>query len=104
MAQYDLNNPAFGNYIYNELVTYRGSWSDVNDPAKASVDCNVTYNTTSNWRPWMIPGDTPGHIMSEGYGRKVGSVDELPADYLALAQRLDPQVIADPEKILTTPP
>lgn len=98
------DNPAFGNYIYNELVTYCGSWVDANDSSILSVPANVTYNTTSNWRPWMMPGETPGHIMSEGYGKKVSSVDELPADYLALARRLDPQVIADPEKVLTAPP
>ncbi|MGI9308348.1 MAG: hypothetical protein ACR2P6_03730, partial [Gammaproteobacteria bacterium] len=62
------------------------------------------YNTTSNWRPWMMAEDTPGHIMSEGYGKKVSAVDELPSDYLALARKLDPEVIADPEKILTAPP
>jgi hypothetical protein len=97
-------NPAFGNYIYNELVTYRGDRNELNNPDALCAEAAITYNTTSNWRPWMMPGDTPGHIMSEGYGKKVSSVDELPADYLAMARRLDPEVIADPEKILTAPP
>ena len=98
------HNPAFGDYIYNELVTYRGNWADVNDPAQPSVAAHITYNTTSNWRPWMMAGDTPGHIMSNGFGKKVSSVDELPADYLAIARKLNPEVIADPGKILTAPP
>jgi hypothetical protein len=96
-------NPAFGNYIYNELVTYRGNWNELNDPAVPSAAASITYNTTSNWRPWMMPGDTPGHIMSEGFGNKVSCVDDLPADYLTIARQLDPEVIADPEKILTAP-
>jgi hypothetical protein len=98
------DNPAFGNYIYNELVTYRGDWAEVNDASVPSARASITYNTTSNWRPWMMPGETPGHIMSEGYGKKVSRVEELPADYLAIANRLDPEVIADPEKVLTAPP
>jgi hypothetical protein len=97
-------NPAFGNYIYNELVTYKGNWDEVNDHETPCASANITYNTTSNWRPWMMPGDTPGHIMSEGFGKKVSCVDELPADYLAMARKLNPEVISDPEKILTAPP
>jgi hypothetical protein len=98
------DNPAFGNYVYNELVTYKGRWADANNPDIASVDAWITYNTTSNWRPWMMPGDTPGHIMSEGYGKKVQTVADLPEDYLALARELDPELIDDPEKALTAPP
>jgi hypothetical protein len=97
-------NPAFGDYIYNELVTYRGKWADVNNADIASAPATITYNTTSNWRPWMMPGDTPGHIMSEGYGKKVSRVDDLPAEYLAMAQAQDPDVIANPAAILTAPP
>jgi hypothetical protein len=104
LVRMESDNPAFGNYIYNEIVTYKGSWADANNPDIASMDSYVTYNTTSNWRPWMMPGDTPGHIMSEGYGKKVHSIDELPEDYLAIAHQLNPEVIADPEKILTSPP
>ena len=89
-------NPAFGNYIYNELVTYTGKLAEVNDPHIASAMSSITYNTTSNWRPWMLAGDTPGHIMSEGYGKKVPTVDELPADFLTMAEHHDPDVMADP--------
>ena len=98
------DNPAFGNYIYNELVTYQGSLADVNDPSALSADCNITYNTTSNWRPWMLAGDTPGHIMSEGFGRKVASIDDLPADYLQLAEQHDPQVLENPVALMSAPP
>lgn len=98
------DNPAFGDYIYNELVTYRGDWNEVNNPEVTSARAHITYNTTSNWRPWMMPGDTGGHIMSEGYGKKVQSVAELPAAYLDMAEEHDPQVIADPEALLNQPP
>ena len=79
-------------------------WDELNDPNVPSVAANITYSTTSNWRPWMMAGDTPGHIMSEGYGKKVTRLDDLPADYLAIARELNPDVIANPEKILDAPP
>jgi len=104
LVRMESDNPAFGNYIYNELVTYKADWAETNNRAIDSVAADVTYNTTSNWRPWMMPGDTPGHIMSEGYGKKVNSVADLPEDYLDIARQLNPEVIADPEKILTAPP
>jgi hypothetical protein len=97
-------NPAFGNYIYNELVTYQGNWADVNNPDLPCAAAHIAYNTTSNWRPWMMPGNTPGHVMSEGFGKKINRVDELPEDYLAIAREHSPEAIADPEKILDSPP
>lgn len=98
------DNPAYGNYIYNELVTYTGSLADVNNPELASVDARMTYNTTSNWRPWMQSADTCGHIMAEGFGSKVTRVDDLPTQYLAMAREHHPAVLEDPEGWLTPPP
>lgn len=97
-------NPAFGNYIYNELVTYQGSLAELQDDEVLSAPCTITYNTTSNWRPWMLAGDTPGHIMSEGFGRKVDSIAGLPADYLRMAEQYDPQVLENPAALLSAPP
>jgi hypothetical protein len=98
------HNPAFGNYIYNELVTYRGNWAELNDPSLQTAAAGVTYATTSNWRPWMMADDTPGHILSEGFGKKVTNVEKLPAHFLQMARQLDPNVINNPERILDTPP
>ncbi|MGI9292091.1 MAG: DUF1838 family protein [Gammaproteobacteria bacterium] len=104
LVEMESDNPAFGNYIYNELVTYRGDWAALNDRETASIPGYITYSTTSNWRPWMMADDTPGNIVSEGYGKKVTRIDELPLDYLKLASQHDPQVLADPVKLLDTPP
>ena len=97
-------NPAYGDYVYNELVTYQGQLAEINDPEIKSASAGMTYNTTSNWRPWMMAGDTGGHIMSEGYGKKVTRIEYLPEDYLALAREHDPAIITDPQIILDAPP
>ena len=94
------DNPAFGNYIYNERVGYRGAVADIDDADMPSAPATLTYNTTSNWRPWMQAGDTPGHIMANGFGKKVRAVDELPPDYLAIARARHPQVLDDAVNML----
>ena len=104
LVRMESDNPAFGNYIYNELVTYKGHWDDLNNPELVAAPASVAYTTTSNWRPWMQADATPGHILSQGYGKKVAALEDLPADYLAMAEKYDPDVIADPEKLLLAPP
>ena len=98
------DNPAYGNYIYNELVSYQGRVADLNNPAIKSMEATLNYNTTSNWRPWMMPGDTPGHIMAQGFGKKVRRIDDLPTDYLAMARQHHPEVIANPEAFMVQRP
>ena len=99
-ARMTSTDPAYGDFIYSELVFYQGRLDHLNDPSLASAPATLTYSTTSNWRPWMQPEDTPGHLMADGFGRKVSRVDDLPADYLAIARERHPDVLADPEKFL----
>jgi hypothetical protein len=97
-------DPAYGDYIYNELVRYQGRADDIADPDRPTTDATLTYSTTSNWRPWMQSGDTPGHVMADGFGKKVGSVEELPRDYLEIAREKHPDVINEPERFLNARP
>jgi len=103
IVRMESENPAFGSYLYNELVTYHGRVTDIENDQLASAPATLTYNTTSNWRPWMKAGDTPGYISSRAYGAKIQTIDKFPADYLAIARKEHPEVIADPIKILDTP-
>jgi len=103
IVRMESDNPAFGSYLYNELVTYHGRLKDIENDKLASAPATLTYNTTSNWRPWMKSGDTPGYISSRAYGAKIQSIEEFPADYLTIARDEDPEVIADPIKILDMP-
>ena len=40
------DNPAFGNYIYNELVTYRGNWADCErcGPSICGRQCHLQHH------------------------------------------------------------
>jgi hypothetical protein len=83
-------------FVYNELSTYTARKSDLDDPAKAAVPTDVQYQSLITYRPWMGFGDTPGHTLARGAGRRASRVDELPPYYLELARRFHPDVIADP--------
>ncbi len=48
----------------------------------------------------MEMGDHPGHMMSTASGRKLESVDELPASYLGMAEQVHGKYIADPVETL----
>jgi hypothetical protein len=97
-------NPAFGNYFYNEIVNYRGSFNEVNDPEVKNAAATIDYHTTSNFRPWMQMAELQGNLESQATGKKIASVEEFPADYLSKAKKLFPEFIADPIAVLDSPP
>ena len=102
-AKVDSDLPMMGKHVYNELVTYRGRVSDVNNPDLAAAPATVAYQSVTSWREWFKSGGMPGHTTARAAGRKIFSVDELPADYLAAAQARHPEIIADPEAALDAP-
>lgn len=97
-------NPAFGNYFYNEIVNYRGSFKEVSDSGVKNASATIGYHTTSNFRPWMQMGELQGNLESQATGKKIAGVEEFPADYLANAEKLFPELIADPIAVLDAPP
>jgi len=104
LVRMESDNPAFGKYIYNEIVNYRGSLKEIADPAVSNAAATLDYHTTSNIRPWMKMDDVKGHLESQAVGKKIAGVDQFPADYLAMANELFPEVIADPIAVLNAPP
>ncbi|MDG1463408.1 MAG: DUF1838 family protein [Gammaproteobacteria bacterium] len=97
-------NPAFGDYLYNEIVNYHGSLKDISDPAIANASATINYHTTSNFRPWMKMGRIVGNLESQATGKKIVSLENFPADYLQLAQQHHPEFISDPIAVLDAPP
>jgi len=92
--------PGGRRFAYNELSTYHARKAELDDPARATVDTIVDYQSLITFRPWMGFGDSPGHTIARGAGRRVQRVEDLPAQYLALARRHAPDVLDDPLKVL----
>ena len=45
-------------------------------------------------------GAQPGHLMSRAIGQKLLAIDDLPADYREMAERLHPEYLKDARGIL----
>ena len=89
-------------FVYNELSTFHGRKSELDDPARATVPTQVQYQSLITYRPWMGFGDTPGHTVARGAGMRAASIAELPPYFLELTRRLHPDVLKDPLAILAT--
>jgi hypothetical protein len=88
--------PTAPSIILNHYTTAHGRLSDALNPELASAPCELNFQNVLKWEPFMRMSDRLGHMMSRAAGRKLESVDELPADYLAMAERMHGKYIADP--------
>jgi hypothetical protein len=69
------------------------------DPAVTRAESWFASSYLAPWLAWMEMGDTPGHVVWHAAGRKLRSVEELPAEYLARARQDAPQQLdARPRK------
>lgn len=85
---------------FGEVTTFHSSLKALSDPAAPHAPTDVHFTMNIGWRPWMEMGDTPGHMFAAGAGMFVERVEDLPADFLALARKYSPQDIKDPLAVL----
>ncbi len=87
-------------FEYNEMTTYHGLISDLEDQALATVPTQVSFHGLVSWRPWMGFGDVPGHTTAHGAGSRAQGIEDLPKYYLKLTERYHPDVLDDPLAVL----
>jgi hypothetical protein len=100
----DSDHPMMGKHTYNELVTYRGKLSDINNPEMPSAPAEIAFQSVTSWREWLQADDVGGHTTARASGKKITSVDDFPAEYLAAARTRHPEIIANYEDMLDAPP
>jgi len=100
----DSDHPMMGKHIYNELVTYRGKLSDVNNPKLASAPADIAFQSVTSWREWLQAEGVGGHTTARAAGTKISSIDDFPPEYLRAARERHGDIIADPEAALSAPP
>ena len=99
-AKIEFPQPTAPTILLNHYTTVHGRLGDALNESLGSAPCQLNFQNVLKWEPFMRMGDHPGHMMSRAAGRKLESVDELPADYLAMAERMHGRYIADPIKTL----
>jgi hypothetical protein len=93
-------DPTARKVVYSESLSNAAKYTDLLNPDLPSVPSKLGYTGISSWRPWMEMGDHPGHTTSSGFGDRAFSVDGLPDDYRAMAERYYPEALANPAAIL----
>ena len=72
---------------------------EVADPKIKRAESWFSSTYIAPWLGWMDMKDVPGHMVWHAAGRKLKSVNELPAEYLARARKEAPQQLdATPRK------
>lgn len=99
-ATIEFPKPTAPSIVLNHYTTVHGRLGDALDPAIISASCELNFQNILKWEPFMRMGDHPGHMMSRAAGRKLESVDDLPAGYLVMAERMHGKYIADPVAML----
>ena len=100
----DSDHPMMGKHTYNELVTYHGRLSEINDPAVPSATARINFQSVTSWREWLRAEDVGGHTTARAAGKKIYRTEDFPAEYQAAARERHSEIFADPEAALDTPP
>ncbi len=79
-----------------EIFQYNIDLDDLQDPNQTSTKYNGTWVRITPWLPWMLMGQTPGHIVYTCYMGGVDSLDELPDDLVQAAADIDPKFLEAP--------
>jgi hypothetical protein len=94
------DDPGTRRMFYKEALTYRADLNEAMNTSKPSLDSTLSYSSSSGFRPWMQMGDIPGHDLTDGMGKKVYRVEDLPERYLAQVEQVYPGAYDNPEKLL----
>jgi hypothetical protein len=81
----------------NDFLTHYGRVSYVMDPKVTSAPARQTFQSCSNWTPWLKMGDVPGFVMGRGVGTKLTDLSELPRDLLEWIKADEPAFLQDAE-------
>jgi hypothetical protein len=80
----------------SELFRYFINRADLENTALTHVPSNGSWVRVQPWLPWMLMGQTPGHVMYDGVFRRYRNTDYFPAPVLARIRERYPQFMTAP--------
>jgi hypothetical protein len=83
----------------SEIFQYNIDLDDLQDPNQTTTKYNGTWVRITPWLPWMLMGQTPGHIVYTSYMGTIDSLDLLPEDLVAAAEAIDPKFLDAPTEV-----
>ncbi len=82
----------------SEMYRYVIRVEDMADPKKTSVEYSGTWNRITPWLPWMLMGQSQGHITYVTYMGGFDAMESIPAKLLAHTKANNPKFLTAPEK------
>jgi hypothetical protein len=82
-----------------ESFLYNINLDDLQDPDQTTTKYNGSWMRITPWLPWMLMGQTPGHIVYQSFMGSVDSLDVLPEDLVLAAEALDPKFLEAPTEV-----
>jgi hypothetical protein len=82
----------------SELFRYFISRAVLEDPSKTHVTHNGSWVRVTPWLPWMLMGQTPGHIMYDGIFHTTRTLDYYPPGVVERIKARYPSFLTAPEK------
>jgi hypothetical protein len=71
---------------------YMAKTNDVADPDTTQAPVYIQLQNMTSWSPWLRMGQIPGRSWGRGFGKKIASVDDIPAFARADLERRHPQI------------
>jgi hypothetical protein len=84
----------------HDTYTFSAPVAGLRRARPAFLPATVHFNDYNGWSPRFEMGDAPGASVARCSGRKVETVDALPASFLTLARRLHGDTFRDPARTL----
>ncbi len=82
-----------------ESFLYNIDLDDLQDPKQTTTKYNGSWMRITPWLPWMLMGQTPGHIVYQSFMGTVDSLDQLPEDLLLAVEAIDPKYLEAPTEV-----
>jgi hypothetical protein len=88
----------------SDFMSYSASYRALSDPKASSVDYWGHWVHVRPWQPWMLMGAAPGHCMYSAITGSARTLDEIPANILAIARERTPDFLVPPTERRTSEP
>ncbi len=79
-------------FHWDSFILFIAEIADIENPDLNMAPSISHYQEYLNWNPWMLMGQRPGRQLSRGYGRKLLSLDEMPAKLRASLEQHTPEI------------
>jgi hypothetical protein len=78
--------------FYSEKVTHSGLIGEIADPSVINASATYALNACTLWAPWLLMGQTPGHMVWNSCGVKLSSPDMIPTQRRRMIEAVFPTI------------